>query len=291
MRRVLGVAAIACVAVAAAACGSVNVSSTSTTKAPSGGSTTTASCTNSSIQSELYTKGQLTIATDNPVYTPWFFSNRPKDGLGYESATAYAIAKVLGFTRAQVHWVYEPFNDSYAPGPKHFDFDIDEISITPQRAEEVTFSIGYYNDLQALVVLKSGPILKDHSPSALSRYQYGDQIGTTSLAFIDSAIKPTTTTRAYGNLNDVQSALTAHQIQALVTDTPTAQYMATQIPGAAVVGQFPSSGQPFGLLFQKGNPLVTCVNKAIQTITTDGQLAQFNKKYLEIYNTIPDIQP
>jgi polar amino acid transport system substrate-binding protein len=292
MRRLARAAVVLSVGAALTACGNISTTGTSTTLRSSGGDTTAApACSYNSIQSELYTKGQLTIATDNPVYTPWFVNNKPSNGLGYESATAYAIAAALGFTKSQVHWVYEPFNSSYAPGPKKFDFDINEISITPQRAQEVSFSIGYYNDTQALVVLKNGPIYKDHSPAALKHYVYGDQIGTTSLAFINDEIKPTTTIKPYNNLNDVGSALDTNQIQAFVTDTPTAQYMATTIKGAVVVGQFPPSGEQFGLLFAKGNPLVTCVDKAIHTITANGQLASFNKKYLQIYNVIPTIKP
>jgi polar amino acid transport system substrate-binding protein len=278
------------------ACGSATSSTTTTTAAATGTSTATgplgATCTNAAIQGDLYHKGQLTIATDNPVYTPWFVNNRPENGQGYEGAVAYGIAAALGFTTSEVKWAYEPFNDSYSPGPKHFDFDINEISVTAARAQQVTFSISYYADDQALVVLKNGPVAKDHSPAALKTYQYGDQIGTTSLAFISQYIQPTKQTRVYGSLNDVKTALDTHQIQAFVTDTPTAQYIAAdEIPGSEVVGQFPSTGEYFGLLFHKGDQLVTCVNKAIEHLRSDGSLASYSKKYLQIYNAIPTIKP
>src|SRR3984885_15413788 len=184
MMRRLVIAATAALAVSGlAACGST------------GGGSTTASgkltCTNSGIQSALYQKGALTVATDKPVYSPWFENNNPANGKGYESAVAYAVAKELGFKASQVHWAYEPFNDSYAPGPKKFDFDINEISYTPQRAEAVSFSESYYDVQQALVALKGSPIATKHTPAELKTYVYGDQIGTTSLAFITSQIQPT----------------------------------------------------------------------------------------------------
>jgi polar amino acid transport system substrate-binding protein len=296
MRRLLIAPMVVVFAAGLAACGSSASTSTTTTLAPSGSTTATgplgASCSNSAIQGELYRKGVLTVATDNPVYTPWFVNNHPENGQGYEAAVAYGVAADLGFTRSQVKWTYEPFNDSYAPGPKAFDFDINEISVTSARAQEVTFSISYYADNQALVVLKNGPVAHDHSPAALKTYQYGDQIGTTSLAYINQYIQPTHQTRIYGSLNDVKSALDTHQIQAFVTDTPTAQYIAAdEIPGSEVVGQFPSTGEHFGLLFHKGNPLVSCVDKALQYLTTNGSLASYSKKYLLVYNTIPTIEP
>ncbi|MGO8875591.1 MAG: transporter substrate-binding domain-containing protein [Acidimicrobiales bacterium] len=296
MRRLLLVTMVVVFAAGLSACGSATSSTTTTTAAATGTSTATgplgATCTNAAIQGDLYHKGQLTIATDNPVYTPWFVNNRPENGQGYEGAVAYGIAAALGFTTSEVKWAYEPFNDSYSPGPKHFDFDINEISVTAARAQQVTFSISYYADDQALVVLKNGPVAKDHSPAALKTYQYGDQIGTTSLAFISQYIQPTKQTRVYGSLNDVKTALDTHQIQAFVTDTPTAQYIAAdEIPGSEVVGQFPSTGEYFGLLFHKGDQLVTCVNKAIEHLRSDGSLASYSKKYLQIYNAIPTIKP
>jgi polar amino acid transport system substrate-binding protein len=287
MKARFAVAAVTAVAAAGlAACGS--------SAAPSGGSTSasTASCTYSGIQNKLYQKGLLTVATDKPVYSPWFVNNTPANGKGYESAVAYAVAKQLGFKPSQVHWTYEPFNNSYAPGPKKFDFDINEVSYSPQRATAVSFSSGYYDVRQALVALKHSAIATKHSPAQLKTYIYGDQVGTTSLAFIASKIQPTTTPKVYQSLNVVKEILQTHQIDAFVTDTPTAQYIAAfQVPGSEMVGQFPSTGEHYGLVFSQGNPLVGCVNKAIAALTANGTLAALQKKYLQIYLTVPTIQP
>ncbi len=251
-----------------------------------------ASCSYSAIQPFLYARGYLTIATDAPAYPPWFETNRPSDGRGYESAVAYAIAKRLGFKRSHVKWVVETFNASYAPGPKHFDFDINEISVTPTRAQAVTFSVGYYEDEEALVALEGTPIVKHHSPKALKSYIYGEEIGTTSLQYIDKEIQPVHTPETFTTLNDVKSALQDHRIAAFVTDTPTSQYIAsTEIPHAVVVGQFPASGQHYGLLFQKGDKLVSCVDKAIDHLKHAGVLRRLVKKYLRVYTSIPLIKP
>ena len=90
----------------------------------------------------------------------------------------------------------------------------------------------------------------------------------------------------------MKQALQTHQIAALVTDTPTAQYISSsEIPHSIMVGQFPSSGEHYGLLFAKGNPLVTCVNKALATLKSNGTLAALQKKYLQIYLTVPNLKP
>jgi polar amino acid transport system substrate-binding protein len=284
MRPSLLAAALAAVAAGLAGCGSIT----------SGGTTAAgaSSCSHASLQKDLYQKGALTVATDKPAYPPWFENNNPADGKGYESAVAYAVAARLGFKPSQVHWAYEPFNDSYAPGPKKFDFDINEISYTPQRATAVTFSTSYYPVQQALVALKNSPIVKHHAPADLKNYTYGDQVGTTSLAFINSQIQPTATPRVYETLNDVKQALQTKQIAAFVTDTPTAQYISSsEIPGSIMVAQFPSTGEHYGLLFHKGDALAACVDKALAALQSNGTLTKLQKQYLQIYLKVPVIKP
>jgi polar amino acid transport system substrate-binding protein len=145
---------------------------------------------------------------------------------------------------------------------------------------------------QAVVALKSNPIVSAHSPSDLANYKYGDQVGTTSLAYIQSQIKPTKTPAVYNTLDDAVSALKVKQIDAIVIDTPTAQYMASQqVPNGTVVGQFPTTGEHYGLLFAKDNPLVSCVNQAIDKLSSAGTIKNLQTQYLSDYISIPAIQP
>jgi polar amino acid transport system substrate-binding protein len=288
MRRFMVAASVAVVLGGGlAACGSAGGGSGSGTPSASA-----ASCTKSGIQHLLHTPGKLTVATDNPVYTPWFVNNRPQDGKGYESAVAYAIAAKLGFAKSDVVWVHEPFTSAYAPGPKPFDFDINEVSVTPQRATAVTFSNSYYPVQQAIVALKGTPIVSKHSPAQLKTYHYGDQIGTTGLTYITTHIVPSSQPKVFDTLSEASAALAAHRIDALVTDTPTAQYMASaQLKHAVLVAQFPSTGEHYGLVFEKGNKLVTCVNKAIASLQANGTIRRLQKKYLSIYLHFPTIKP
>jgi polar amino acid transport system substrate-binding protein len=293
MRRIIvAAAATTLIGTALAACGSTSSSGTGSGGSSPGASGPGSACTHAGIQNKLYTKGVLTVATDNPVYTPWFVNNKPSNGQGYESAVAYAIAAQLGFSKSQVTWVTEPFSSSYAPGPKKFDFDINEISYTPQRAQAVTFSASYYDVQQAIVALKGTPIVTKHSTADLKKYLYGDQVGTTGLTYITNDIQPTQQPRVFDTLSEVSAALVAHRIDALITDTPTAQYMASsQLKHAVLVAQFPSVGEHYGLLFHLGNPLVNCVNKAIAALKSNGTLQRLQQKYLQIYLTFPTIQP
>ncbi len=249
------------------------------------------------ILSQEVTKGVLTVATDDPGYTPWFVNNTPTNGKGYESAVAYAIAGELGVKKKDVKWVVEPFDSSYLVGKKAFDFDINEISYTAARAKAVTFSESYYDVQQSIVALKTDAIVKKHTPKELKSYLYGDQIGTTGLAYINDYIKPTRAPRVYSTLDQAVLALQTGQIDAIVIDTPDGQYMASaQIVKnkkliATQVGQFPSTGEHYGLLMTKGDPLVGCVNTALNAMKANGTLAALQQKWLGIYTNVPEIQP
>jgi polar amino acid transport system substrate-binding protein len=237
--------------------------------------------------------GQLTVGTDNPAYPPWYAGgtktskwkiNDPATGKGYESAVAYAIAKKLGYSKAQVSWTYVPFNRSYAPGPKSFDFDINQISYTPARAKVVDFSKSYYDVNQAIVVNKGTKIASVRSIKGLAGYKIGAELGTTSYAFIKDSIKPTQQPAVFNSNAAAVLALKNKQIDALVVDLPTAFYVvAAQIPNGKLLGQFENHGAAtdhFGVVLAKGNPLTACVNKAITTLRSNGTLKQLQRLWL-----------
>jgi len=278
LRRTPVLAVAALVAAALAACSpedNTSSSGTSTTSesTSSGGETSAAPDPCAIDQLNLKTPGTLTIATDDPAYAPWYVNNDPSNGKGFESAVAYAVAKQMGFTTAQVKWVVEPFNKSYAPGDKDFDFDINQISVTPQRAKAVDFSEGYYDVSQGVVALKDSG-LQLGSLDDLRTAKLGAQVGTTSLTAAQS-INPNVA--VFDDTSAAKQALNNGQIDALIADLDTALYIsAVEIPGSEVVGQFetPSDPEQFGLLFQKGNPLVACVNKAVEALHSDGTLAR-----------------
>jgi polar amino acid transport system substrate-binding protein len=245
-------------------------------------------------QGKTLKSGELTVATDSPAYDPWFKNNDPSNGKGFESAVAYAVAQRMGFSKDQVTWTKERFNNSYAPGPKSFDFDINQISITPARAKVVDFSDGYYTAAQALIALKDSPIAKATTLDELKSYKLGAQTGTTSLTAIRDDIQPSSEPLVFEDTNAAKQALLNHQVDGIVADLPTAFYItAVQIPQATIIGQFKQqSGTPeqFGMLFEKGNPLVGCVNKALAELKSDGTLDAIEKKWLSQTVSVPVLQ-
>jgi polar amino acid transport system substrate-binding protein len=284
-RRLLA-ALVAALAVAAAvgACGDDDSSSSQSA------SVSASDCTPEKLQTQA--SGKLTVATDKPAYPPYFEDNDPTNGRGFESAVAYAIADQLGFASGDVEWTVEPFNASYAPGPKDFDFDVNQISITPKREQAVDFSAPYYEANQAVVALKDSSAADATSLADLKNANIGVQIGTTSLDAVNEEIQPSSDPQVFDTSNDVVSALKNGQVDAVVVDVPTAFYLtAVQVPEATTVGQFSApGGDTWGALLEKGSPLTSCVSWAIDQLKSSGELPAIEKKWMSQATDAPVLQ-
>jgi polar amino acid transport system substrate-binding protein len=244
----------------------------------------------------LTTAGTLTIGTDNPAYPPYFAGGETKDnadwkfndpytGKGFEDAVAYEVAKRMGFDASQVTWVVAPFGQTYKPGPRDYDFAIEQISYSAKRAEAVDFSDSYYDVNQALVAVKGTPITKATSIADLKPFSLAAQIGTTNYDFINNVIQPTTEAGVYNSTADAVAALNAGQVDGIIVDLPTALYLADpfvqEVKNGVVVGQFANtSGEHFGMTFEKGSPLVQCVNLALAEMKADGTLDDIQTTWL-----------
>jgi polar amino acid transport system substrate-binding protein len=257
-------------------------------------STDTSSSTASSCKpGQLPTKqqGMLTVATDNPAYPPYFEDNDPTNGEGFESAVAYAIGDQLGYPKAKVKWTEESFNSSFAPGPKDFDFDVNQISITPVREKAVDFSAPYYTANQAVVALKDSDAASAESLEELQDAKLGVQVGTTSLEAAEAEIEPSNRPEVFNTSNDVVQALKNEQIDAVVVDLPTALYLtAAQVPEAAVVGQFSApGGDQWGALLEKDSSLTGCVSEAIEELETSGELEKITQRWMSQAAGAPEL--
>jgi polar amino acid transport system substrate-binding protein len=284
------IAATLGVSVALAGWGISNSSGAPTRKSAAAPVATAASvgtCAKSKLP--LHTPGVLTVATDSPAYPPYFENNNPSNGKGFESAVAYAIAKRMGFTRSEVKWTVEPFDSSYAPGSKSFDFDINEISITPQRAKEVSFSVPYYTNPQGIIVAANSPLAHVKRLSGFKNATIGVQIGTTSLAAVTQLIKPNNQPNIFNNSNDVVSAFKIHRVNAIVVDLATAfDLTSTVLSHTVIAGQFSApGGDNWGVLLAKGSGLTKCVNKALAALRQNGTLSQLSRKWIASAASVP----
>ena len=238
--------------------------------------------------------GKLTIATGTPAFEPWVVGDAPESGEGFEAAVAYAVAGELGYANENIVWVRTGFDEAVQPGAKNFDFNLQQYSITEERKATVSFSDPYYSTNQAVVGFADSPVASATKLSELKELKFGAQSGTTSLDFILNVIMPTNEPFVYDDNAGAKAALEAKQIDAIVVDLPTAFYIsAVEIEGSKVIGQFPLSdavaADNFGLLFDKDNKLVDCVNTALGALKESGKLAEIEQTWLADKTNAPVI--
>ena len=240
------------------------------------------------------TSGTLTVGTGNPAFPPWweggtsgdseFEINDPANGEGYEGAVVADVAGRLGFSFPdEVTFVAVGFNKSFAPGPKDFDFVLQQISYVPERDDAVDFSDSYYDVQQALVSVEGSPIANATSVADLADATLGAPVGTTSLTVIEQVIQPSAEPQVYDELSGAVQDLKNGAIDGIVVDLPSAFFItAVQIPKGVVVGQFQTEGaqEYFAMAFETGSPLVECVNLALQEMRDDGTLDAIEQEWL-----------
>jgi polar amino acid transport system substrate-binding protein len=322
MRRALPISLLVLASLVVGACTSAGGSPSTSAAAPSVAPSTAASQPASQAASEapsasadacakdtlkLKTAGKLTIGTDNPAYPPYFQIpdgtatkpwelGDPTNGQGFEGAFAYALAGKLGFAKTDVVWTVVPFDNSFAPGEKPFDVDINQVSYKPDRAQAVDMSDGYYTLNQSIVALKANALAKATTVADLKGYKFGAQVGTTSLDTINNVIAPTAKAMVYNTNDDAVAALKAKQIDGLVVDLPTAFFVTgAQVDNSVVVGQFaPPTGaqaEHFSVVLPKGSALTACVNAAIAAMKSDGSLDAITKEWLSDKVNAPVLTP
>jgi polar amino acid transport system substrate-binding protein len=290
MRKLLVlVIALATFAVIAAACGGEEEDESARATTQAAATTEPDECAKENLQ--LVNEGRLTIATDNPAFPPWFqdAEGAPWDPtteptkMGYEAAVAYAVAEELGFSDAEVEWAVVPFDNVFKPGPKDFDFDLNQVSYTEERDEAVDFSDSYYDVEQAVVTLKSSQYADAGSLADLEGAKLGAPVGTTSLEMIESVIQPGEDPSVFNTLNDAINAMKNKQIDGIVVDFPSTGFITNvQVPNSTTVGRLPAEGQEyFGLVFEEGNPLRDCANEAIASLRDSGRLDEFAQEWIE----------
>lgn len=238
---------------------------------------------------QTVTAGKLTIATGEPDYEPWFIDDDPSNGKGFEGAVANAVAKKLGFDAADITWERTGFDEAIAPGPKDWDINIQQFSVTDERKKAVDFSSPYYTTTQAVVALKSSPAASATSIDELKKAKVGVAAGTTSYTVAKKQLGDANLS-VFNTVDDVVLALQAGQIDALITDLPGAFYLTSAVvDDSTVTGQFASSdgGDQFAFVLPKGSALTSAVSDAVDALREDGTLDELQQKWLSDAVDVP----
>ncbi len=254
------------------------------TGASSGGGSEDGDASAAPADEGYLTPGTLTIATGEPAYFPYVIDDDPSSGEGFEAAIAYAVAEELGFAPEDVEWVRTTFEAAIAPGPKDFDINLQQYSITPERAENVDFSSPYYAASQAIVAIEGNAAAEGVTSLADTKgLLLGAMVGSTSAQTIEEVVQPDTPAQLYNTNEDAKAALEAGQIDGLVLDLPTAYYATgVYIDNSFIVGELPTAGIPdeWGIVLAKDSPLTERVTAAVDALRENGTLQEITDEWL-----------
>ena len=195
------------------------------------------------------------------------------------------MAEQLGFAADDVVWVRTGFEEAIAPGPKDFDVNLQQFSITDERKESVDFSSPYYETTQVVVTTASSPAADASSIADLKDLLIGAQTGTTSFTTIEDVIQPTQGAQAFNTNDDAKLALENGLVDAIVVDLPTAFYISgVELTDGVLVGQLPTpegaTGDQFGFVLAKDSPLTEEVTAAVDALREDGTLDELAAEWL-----------
>jgi polar amino acid transport system substrate-binding protein len=235
---------------------------------------------------DLHTDGQLTIGAEFPV--KGFVELPIDDPKGFEVDLGDAIAKELGVPK--VEWKNTPFAGLFSPAPKDFDMAINEITITPDRAQVVDFSVPYFDANQGFLIKKGSPAEGVQSIEEMKDLQFGVQATTTGADYVKDKIQPDEEVREYSTLGAATQALANGQIDAFVMDVAIgAEIVKERGQDVDMTGEFKTDEQ-YGILFEKGNSLRQPVNEALQKLEANGTIDRLQEKWFPATEDLPRLQ-
>jgi polar amino acid transport system substrate-binding protein len=227
--------------------------------------------------------GVLTVATELP--NPPFVLGDDLDHLtgGFEVDMVNEIARRLGLGR--VEWVGFPFTKLVAGARCPCDFDVNGVSILPDRRQRVDFSSPYFTANQGMLVRKGTRVTGIEDAR---RLRFGVQEATSGAGYLERTLKPARPPRTFGSTMAAFLALRAGQVDAVMSDVPIVVDAAAKYPGLAVAGQFKTDEQ-YGAVLANGSPNTAALSAVIDQLRDDGVLDQLFQKYFPEQVKIPTL--
>lgn len=220
-------------------------------------------------------EGILTVGTDMP-YAPFEYREEGEVA-GFDADIINEIAGRLGL---ETDWIDSPFDTIFTDlAAGQFDVVISGATITPEREEQVNFSIPYFRSLQALTVQEDSGI--GSFDDVGEGHVVAVQSGTTGELWAEENLQPNgAQIRAFPDYPPLYNALEAGQVDAVVFDESSAVPEVASRRGIALVDTV-DTDEAYGIAVDPNNPdLLDAVNEALQAMIDDGT-------YEAIYTAYP----
>ncbi|MEO3870332.1 ABC transporter substrate-binding protein [Nonomuraea sp. B12E4] len=259
------------VALTLTACGSETGSSSGTTSADT-------SAAGGGVK--LVQPGKLTVCTNIP-YEPFQFKDQSGKIVGFDVDIVDLAAKKLGVTQNIVDIDFAVIKSGAAMAAGKCDVAAAGMTITPERQQNIDFSVPYFDATQALLA-KKGTGAKSLADVKAKNLKFGAQASTTGLKYAqDNGFDPT----EYADSAKELLALQAGQADVIVQDLPVVLTWLKKPDVAAKFEMIASldTGEQYGIGLKKGaDPvLLKTINDEITKAKSDGTYEKIFMKWFD----------
>jgi len=225
----------------------------------------------------LVKKGQLTTCTNLPY--PPFQLEQNGQVVGFDIDLVGLVAKELGVPQKVIDTPFETIKGGAALNAGKCDVAAAGMSIKPERAKFIDFSIPYFNAAQALMASRESGIssLDDVQKRKL---KLGALAGTTGEDVVKGkGFDP----RSFDNAQAELDALRTRQVDVIVQDDPVVRYWLKDTANRdfALVTEL-RTDQQYGFAVRKDrNPaLLRMINETIERAKRDGTYERIYEKWM-----------
>lgn len=218
-------------------------------------------------------EGKLTVCSDAPY--PPFDVIEGTTYTGFDGDLVTAIAAGLDLELVAVDSAFDPLQSGLALNSGQCDMAASAMTITPERQEKLTFSDGYYDSKQSLLVAVGSDIA---SIADLAGKKVGVQNATTGKSYAEANATDAEIV-SFPDDSAMFAALKGGSVDALLQDLPV-NLEHTKDGTYTIVEEYPTDEQ-YGFAFKKtgAEALVEGVNEQLQALRDDGTYQEIYDKY------------
>jgi polar amino acid transport system substrate-binding protein len=227
--------------------------------------------------------GVLSVVTNLPSPNFWGTTKKEVDPDNISSGIEFDLANMIaGWCGLKMEFRNENF-DAIVAGqidPTSYDIVLSQVTITPDRAKVVDFSVGYFKADQGLLVPK-GTTVKTWDD--VKKLTIGVQASTTAEFDVTSGEVPgwqLDKVKSFPDLASAYAALSAGTVDGVMIDTPINLGQAAQSGGKLEVPAQFKTGEEYGAIFGKGTGKKAIFDPIIQGLIDDGSINALIAKYL-----------
>ena len=221
----------------------------------------------------------LRIGTEG-AYAPFNYTNADGSLGGFDIEIANALCDDMQMTCEIIAQDW----DGIIPGLKAGKYDaiVAAMSITPERAEQVSFTDPYFSNTLVFLA-KEGSAFDPSNSDDINAKSIAAQRSTISSQWLEETY-PAANMQLYDTLSNAFLDLGSGRVEAMISDKlPAVEWLSSASGSSYVVkGDEIDINDNFGIAVRLGDPLQAKINTSLANIKANGTYDAINQKYFAV---------